>query len=115
MPHDLQTLGTVQGDGGDGAILCERKVQVRGFPIDPGRHHLMIGGYVQSFKGLSDRSPLLQIDSGAVIQGDFYHYCLNKKGISGLSRSFPDAVNFNYVTYKSNSKGWQSRSLITES
>jgi hypothetical protein len=63
-------------------------------------------------QGLDDSSPLLQGNGGAVIQGDFYHYRLNKKGISGLSRSFPDAVKSNYVTYQSNSKGLQSKSLL---
>ena len=40
MAHDLQTLGAVQADGGEGAIGRERQGQVHQIPVDPGRHHL---------------------------------------------------------------------------
>ena len=78
----------------------ERLGQVHQFPVDPGRHHLAVAGHAQGLKGLGYRRPLLQGDGGTVIQGNFDHACLNKKGISGVLESLPRCRQIlNYVTY----------------
>ncbi len=103
MAHDLQTLGAVQADGGDGAIGRERAGQVHQIPVDPGRHHLRIAGHAQGLKGLGYRRPWRQGNGGTVIQGNFDHACLNKKGISGVLETpsqMPSNTQLCYIRLK---------------
>ena len=100
MAHDLQTLGAVQADGGDGAVARQRQGQVHQIPVDPGCHHLGIFGQTQGLKGLGHRRPLRQGGGGTLIQRNFDHACLNKKGISGPLESLPRCRQIRqYVTY----------------
>ena len=93
VAHDLEALGAVHPDGGQGGVLGEEGGEIHGIAVYSGGHHLVVGAHPQFFQGLGYGDAGGEIPAGAFGKGNFHYGFTNKKGIFGNPRGRQDATS----------------------